>query len=30
LLGDIFKIPKGADTLCVSAADLADMREWLR
>jgi hypothetical protein len=28
-LGNVFKIPKGANTLCVSSADYADVREWL-
>ncbi len=28
-LGNIFAIPKGADTICVSAADFADVKEWL-
>jgi hypothetical protein len=28
-LGNVFKIPKGANMLCVSPADYADVREWL-
>jgi len=28
-LGNIFTIPKGADTLCVSATDFADIQAWL-
>lgn len=28
-LGNIFAIPKGADTLCVSASDFSDLKEWL-
>jgi hypothetical protein len=28
-LGNIFEIPKGADTICVSAADLQDVKEWI-
>ena len=29
-LGNIFMIPKGADTLCVSLEDADDIKEWLR
>jgi hypothetical protein len=28
-LGNIFEIPKGADTMCVSAADITEVKEWL-
>jgi hypothetical protein len=28
-LGNIFEIPKGADTLCVSLEDADDVKEWL-
>ena len=28
-LANVFKIPKGANTVCVSAADYSDIREWL-
>lgn len=28
-LANVFKIPKGANTLCVSSADYPDIREWL-
>lgn len=28
-LGDFLYIPKYADTVCVSAADYPDVREWL-
>ena len=28
-LANVFKIPKGANTLCVSTADYPDIREWL-
>jgi hypothetical protein len=27
-LGDFLYIPKNTDTLCVSAADYDDLREW--
>lgn len=29
-LGNIFMIPKGADTLCVALEDADDIKEWLR
>jgi hypothetical protein len=28
-LANVFKIPKGANVLCVSMADYPDIREWL-
>jgi hypothetical protein len=28
-LANIFKIPKGATEICVSAADYADIKEWI-
>lgn len=28
-LGDFLYIPKRADTVCISAADFPDVREWL-
>jgi hypothetical protein len=28
-LGNVFAIPKGADTLCVSGADFDDVKAWL-
>lgn len=28
-LANVFAIPKGTDTICVSQADFADVREWL-
>lgn len=28
-LGDFMAIPKNADTVCLSAADFADVKEWL-
>lgn len=28
-LVNVFVIPRGADTMCVSAADHGDLREWL-
>lgn len=28
-LVNVFNIPKGADTMCVSPADINDIKEWL-
>jgi hypothetical protein len=28
-LANIFKIPKGATEICVSAADYADIKDWI-
>jgi hypothetical protein len=28
-LANVFTIPKGANTICVSPADFADVKEWL-
>ncbi len=28
-LGDFMAIPKNADTICISASDYPDVREWL-
>lgn len=28
-LANVFSIPKGANTICVSPADFADVKEWL-